>query len=124
MLMPETMCMVGKQAGWVPVVASTFGLNDDLLFTWDKMSGSHFFLLTRELESVFPTTGLETHTKQSGSPLVAANGSTSKTYKVCTISLCFTTKKYKWGFIIAEVSRPLLGADFMLANLLLVDFKR
>lgn len=32
-------------------------------------------------------------------------------------------KEYKWDFIIAKVSRPLLGADFLHANLLLVDLK-
>ena len=32
-------------------------------------------------------------------------------------------KQYRWDLIIAEVSRPLLGADFLQANLLLVDLR-
>ena len=32
-------------------------------------------------------------------------------------------KQYRWEIIIAEVSRPLLGADFLRPNSLLVDLK-
>ena len=32
-------------------------------------------------------------------------------------------KPYRWDFIIAEVSHPLLGADFLWANSLLVDLR-
>ena len=117
------MRMVGKRAGRAPVVASTSGLKDGLLFIWDKTSGSQFLVDTGAEVSVFPATGLETRTKQPGPSLVAANGSSIKTYGVRTIPLCFATKKYKWDFIIAEVSRPLLGADFLRANSLLVDLK-
>ena len=32
-------------------------------------------------------------------------------------------KQYRWDFVIAEVSRPLLGADFLWANSLLVNLR-
>ena len=32
-------------------------------------------------------------------------------------------KQYRWDIVIAEVSRPLLDADFLRANLLLVDLR-
>ena len=113
--------MVGKRAGWTLVVASTSGLKDGLWYTWDKMSGSRFLVDMEAEVNVFPATGLETQTKQPGPSLVAANDSTIKTYRVCTIPT--PTKKYKWDLIIAEVSRPLLGGDLLRANLLLVDLK-
>ena len=83
-----------------------------LLFVWDKVSGERFLVDTGAEVSVFPASGLITCTKHPGTSLVAANGSTIKTYGTRTIPLCFTTKQYKWDFIIVEVSRPLLGANF------------
>ena len=67
--------------------------------------------------------GLITHTKQTGTSLVAASRSTIKAYWTKTIPLCFTSKQYNWDFTIAEVSQSLLSADFLRANLLLVDLK-
>ena len=44
-------------------------------------------------------------------------------FGIRTIPLRFALKQYRWDFIIAEVSRLLLGADFLRANSLLVDLK-
>ena len=61
--------------------------------------------------------------RQSGSSLKAANGSSIKTYGLCTIQLRLASRQYEWNFIIADVARLLLGADFLRANSLLVDLK-
>ena len=94
------------------VVASTSDFKDGLLFIWDKTPGSWFVVDMEAEVSLFPVTGLETCTKQTGPSLVAASGSTIKTYEVHTIQLCFITKKYKWDFTIVEVPHPLLESDF------------
>lgn len=39
------------------------------------------------------------------------------------MQVCLESRKYKWDFVVADVSRPLLGADFLRANSLLVDRK-
>lgn len=39
------------------------------------------------------------------------------------LSLHFASNTYLWNFIIADVTRPLLGADFLCSNSLLVDLK-
>ena len=52
---------------------------------------------------------------------MAANGSSIRTR---TLSLHFTSGTYQWNFIVADVSYPLLGADFLRSNSLLVDLKR
>ena len=52
---------------------------------------------------------------------MAANGSVIKSYGQRTISLHFGTRQFQWTFIVAAVNRPLLGADFLRANSLLVD---
>ena len=79
LLVPETMCMVGKSGGWALVAALTCDLKDGLLFIWGKMSGSWFLVDTGAEVSAFFATGLETRTKWPGPSLVAGNGSTIKT---------------------------------------------
>ena len=121
--MCKAMCLVGKRADRASVVATASGLKDGLLFVRDEISGERFLVDTGAEVSVFPATGLITRTKQPGTSQVAANGSTIKTYGTRSIPLWLASKQYRWDFIIAEVSRPLLGADFLRANSLLVDVK-
>ena len=104
-------------------MALVAGRNESLLFAWDSHSGRRFLIDTGAEVSVLPATGLDTRTGQSGSSLKAANGSSIKTYGVRTTTLRLATRQYKWEFIIADVARPLLGADFLRANSLLVDLK-
>ena len=40
-----------------------------------------------------------------------------------TLSLHFESNIYRWNFVVADVSRPLLGADFLRSNSLLVDLE-
>ena len=115
--------LVGKRAGRSPIVASATGLNDGLLFVSDTHSGRRFLVDTGAEVSVLPATGLDTRTGQSGPSLKAANGSSIKTYGVRTTTLKLASRQFKWNFIIADVTRPLLGADFLRANALLVDLK-
>ena len=121
--MPRPLHLVGKRAGRSPIVALVAGRNESLLFTWDSHSGRRFLIDTGAEVSVLPATGLDTRTGQSGSSLKAANGSSIKTYGVRTTTLRLATRQYKWEFIIADVACPLLGADFLRANSLLVDLK-
>ena len=102
-------------------MASATGLHSSLLYAWDKLSGRRFLVDTGAEVSVLPATGLDTRTNPTGSSLKAANGSTITTYGVRTTKLHFGTHQYKWDFTVADVSRPLLGADLLRANSLLVD---
>ena len=122
--MQATLHLVGKRGGRSPVVASAADRSKGLLFLSDTVSKRQFLVDTGAEVSVLPATGLETRTKQPGMPLLAANGSSIKTYGTRTLSLHFAFDTYKWDFVIADVSRPLLGADFLRSNSLLVDLKR
>ena len=73
--------------------------------------------------SVLPATGLDTRSASPGPNLVAANGSTIRTYGTRNIPLCIGARRFVWSFVLANVSKPLLGADFLRANKLLVDLK-
>ncbi|KAL5510849.1 hypothetical protein EMCRGX_G006458 [Ephydatia muelleri] len=112
----------GKEQAIVAMAASH---NTGLFFLWDKISGRQFLVDTGAEISVIPATASDkrnTHDKQ-GPLLSAANGTTIKTYGSRIVPLQFASKGYKWSFTIADVSRPLLEADFLRANSLLVDLK-
>ena len=105
------MHMVGKLPGR-PLVASATGPDKGLFFLHDAVSKRPFLVVTGVEASVLPTTGLDTRTKKPGQPLLAANGSSIHTYGTRKLTLHFPSNTYQWNFILAEVTRPLLGADF------------
>ena len=104
-------------------MAVAAGHNKGLLYLCDFSTKRQFLVDTGAEVSVLPATGLETRTRHSGPPLMAANGSSIRTYGTRTLPLHFASNKYKWKFVIADVTRPLLGADFLRSNSLLVDLK-
>lgn len=116
------MLMGGKRPGQ-PLVAAAAGQSNGLLYLTDSLSKTQFLVDTGAEISVLPATGLDTRTKQLGPPLLAANGSHIQTFGSHTLSLHFASNVYSWEFTIADVTRPLLGADFLRANSLLVDMK-
>ena len=79
------------------------------------------------LYSVYPAAPHERHIVDTD-PLIftAANASTAiSSHGTKAIQLQFNSKKYVWSFRLAQVSQPLLGSDFFLAqHNLLVDVAR
>ncbi|XP_034169797.2 uncharacterized protein K02A2.6-like [Pangasianodon hypophthalmus] len=71
--------------------------------------------------SVLPATPFDVHSELKSSSLEAANGSKIPTYGKRQVKLCFTGHRFTWDFVVAKIARPLLGADFLCANDLLVD---
>ena len=116
------MQLVGKRQGQSLVVVAA-GHHKGLLYLCDSITKRQFLVDTGAEVSVLPATGLETRTQHPGPSLTAANGSSIRTYGTRTLPLQFTSNKYRWKFIIADVTRPLLGADFLRSNSLLVDLK-
>ena len=115
------MLLVGKRSGQSPIVASATGHSEGLFFLYDNNSRQRFLVDTGAELSVLPATSVDTRNKLPGPSLLAANGTTIKTYGTRTLFLKFAAKTYQWRFTVAEVSRPLLGADFLRSNSLLVD---
>ena len=82
------------------------------------------FLVDTSTEvSVLPATGLDTRTRKQGPPLLAPNGSSIRMYRTHKLPLHLASNTYQWNFIIADVTRPLPGTDFLRSNSLLVDVK-
>ena len=115
------MLLGGKRAGRSPLAASAAGLKDSLFYVYDKFTNRRFLVDTGAEVSVLPASALDTRAAQQGPTLTAANGTRIRTYGNRTIPVHFSCGIYKWSFIIADVARPLLGADFLRSKSLLVD---
>lgn len=94
------------------------------LFITDKKTGLTFLVDTGANVSVLPKTK-GTKTKPLPLQLYAANNTLIPTYGERTLELDFNLRRpYKWKFIVAAVSKPILGADFLNHHNLLVDLKK
>ena len=89
-----------------------------LLYLTDKLSNRRFLVDTGAAVSVFPHSSME---PSSGLPLTAANGNKISSWGTRTIPLRFGKRSFEWTFLLAAVDRPILGADWLAHNSLLVD---
>ena len=88
----------------------------------DNFSNRLFLVDTGAFVSVFPACDKDRANHQFGGlQLVSANGSTISTYGSRNICLSFGGRTFSWPFILADVRKPLLGADFLAHHSLLVD---
>ncbi len=111
---------VGKRAGQ-HLVAQVAGQSQSrLLYVWDRNTGHKLLVDTGAQVSVFPVSAQERRSQKT-EPLVAANGSTIDTFGTRTIPLDLGFRKFKWSFVLADVNRPMLGADFFCNTHLLID---
>lgn len=101
-------------------------LNTSRLFIFDKLSNNHFLIDTGSDLSILPPTIKEKKNNINNTiKLFAANGTIIKTYgqKTLTISLGLR-RSFEWSFIIADVGKPIIGADFLTYFNLLIDLKK
>ncbi|GFO16288.1 transposon ty3-g Gag-Pol polyprotein [Plakobranchus ocellatus] len=111
----------GKRQGGPTVASASAGPHDPQLFLTDRNTGRRFLVDTGAQVSVIPPTWFDKHHGQHGPPLQAANGTSISTYGSRNVSLRFNETTYDARLIIADVKRPLLGADFFRRHNLLVD---
>ena len=119
------MLLLGKCCGRPSVAGATAGRSqrDPLLFAFDHNSGQRFLVDTGAEVSVLPASSSDKRSTCVSSTLVAANHTPIRTYGNRTISLDFNNRHFTWNFTIADVPQPLLGADFLRSNNLLVDLR-
>ncbi|PAA46946.1 hypothetical protein BOX15_Mlig009783g10, partial [Macrostomum lignano] len=108
----------GKRAGRPPVTIAAAG---NLLLIPDVPSGRRFLVDTGAEVSIFPASADDARARSPGPPLFAANGTRIRTFGGRSITLDVGLKTCTWPFVLAEVSRPLIGADFLRHHGLLVD---
>ena len=81
-----TVQMDGGKRPSQPLMAVVAGQSNGLLFLINSISKCRFLVDTGAEISVMPATGLDTRTKPPGPPLLAANGSSIRTYGTHTLS--------------------------------------
>lgn len=113
----------GKLAGQSQVAAydcptSTTGR----LFVTDCVTKMQFLVDTGSDLCVFPRSAIKTPCTRTKYDLAAANDSVIHTYGPALLHINFGLKRdFTWNFIIADVSKPIIGVDFLSHFNLLVD---
>lgn len=107
-------------------VSLTAGASDTVLrrlFVTDHSSRDQFLVDTGADVSVIPKSPKEKYNK-SNLVLCAANGTPISTYGQKLLQLDFGLRRaFRWSFLIADVSKPILGTDFLSHFNLLVDLR-
>lgn len=105
--------------------ANVSGITSSRLFITDQTSGLRFLIDTGADISVIPKTNYQAGNLDSNFKLYAANNTEIKTYGRQTIKLDLNLgKPFVWTFVIAAVSKPIIGADFLKKYGLMVDIKK
>ena len=90
----------------------------------DKKSGQSYLVDTGAEVSVYPASLHDRQTPHPSTTLSAANGTSIRTWGKRSISLALGPKRhYTHEFYIADVMRPILGADFFTAHELAIDLR-
>lgn len=121
--MSETLQLAGKLASRSLLTSSAIGQINNLFYVWDKNTCQRFLVDTGAEISVYPASAFQCRNCTRGRELQAANGTRIQTYGNKQLQLDLTIGRFSWKFTLAQVSRPLLGADFLRAHSLIVDLK-
>ena len=94
------------------------------IFT-DPGSGTHFLVDTGAAVRVFPASRADIDSRPASSSILsAANRTPIETFGTHPIRLTIGHYSGSWPFILARVTRPILGADFLRSSGFLVDVRR
>lgn len=94
------------------------------LFVTDCLSRTRFLIDTGADLCVFPRSQLPEPRQKSDYELSAANGTPIATYGTITLTISLGLRRqFTWRFVIADVAKPIIGADFLAHFGLLVDMK-
>ena len=116
---------IGKLPGRSLMATTVSGQSlSRLFFVLERTSHQRFLVDTGAEVSVVPPSKSERQHKQQGINLLAANGATITTYGLRSVTVNLGLRHlYRWIFTVADVRRPILGADFLGHHGLLVDLK-
>ena len=123
--MSASMCHVGKRRGRSLAATSVTGLSTSRLFyISDKLTGQRYLVDTGAEVSVIPPSRTERHRQPEPLTLQAINNTSIRTYGKRSFTLDLGLRRsFRWVFVIADVERPILGADFLRHFALLVDMR-
>lgn len=94
------------------------------LFLHDRKTGQKFLIDSGSEISVLPPSSKDRRNSSANFSLFAANNTKIPAYGFVHKQLDFGLRKpFSWTFVIADVTSPIIGADFLLHFNLLVDLK-
>ena len=107
---------------WTGVVALSAGVTNRLLFIQDTVSGRRFLCDTGVQWSIIPSGRSEVAKGGHGPQLVGADGTPIRPYGTRAVDVCFGGQRFTSDFVVAAVTFLLLGADYLCAHNMLVDY--
>ena len=120
--MPSTVLLFGKLSSGGDVNSLPAGSpTSNLLFLRNLLSSRCFLVDTGASVSVFPHRPRSPSAPPTGLQLRTADGSPLDTYGTRILPLKFGTRSFEWEFLLADVSTPIIGSDFLRHHHLLVD---
>src|ERR1700755_2291527 len=130
--MPRTLLVPGKPADRLVIAVANAGpssqpIQQRLLLIFAPLSSLNYLIDTGAQISLLPKACVSSASVSSpclGPSLYAANGSTIATFgeKSCTLDLGLK-RAFRWVCTIADVSQPIIGADFLSHFGLIVDLR-
>lgn len=106
------------------LAASNLGAEYSRLFVTEYRTKLKYLIDTGSSISVYPVRYLNKKVKSESLKLFAANGSEIKTFGKIKLKLNLGLGyKFFWTFVIAEVTKPIIGVDFMHHYNLVIDVR-
>ena len=117
-----TVQALGKLPGRSLEAVSDCPFSTGRLFVTDRKTKMQFLVDTGSDLCVFPRSALKGKRTRSDYTLVAANGTTINTYGLVHLQLDFGLRReFIWRFVVADVTKAIIGVDFLANFNLLVD---
>ena len=117
---PPVSPTVGKRESRPTVNNLSAGSQGSLLYVLDEATQIHFLVDTGSEVSVIPPTSADPKTPNNQA-LVAAKSTPIHSFGTRQMKIHLGGQKYTWRFLIADVSKPIIGGDFLRTHSLLVD---
>ncbi|XP_076764830.1 uncharacterized protein LOC143431872 [Xylocopa sonorina] len=116
---------VGKRNGTPLNAAISDGPRTSRLYVTDRVTKEEFLVDTGSDICVYPRTRIKGRISKTTHELLAANSSTISTHGEKTFHLNLGLRRaFPWKFVIADVMKPIIGADFLSHYGLLVDLQK
>ncbi|XP_063629969.1 uncharacterized protein LOC134801359 [Cydia splendana] len=113
---------VGKHPGQAIVAENVCPISSGRLFMTDRATKTQYLIDTGSDLCVFPRLLVNERRKKTDYELYAANSTVIATYGYITLHLDFGLRRiFEWRFTVADVSKPIIGVDFLIFYNLLVD---
>ncbi|XP_051156384.1 uncharacterized protein LOC127278627, partial [Leptopilina boulardi] len=119
----RSMCMeIGKRIEPSINAASGGGFLSRRIFISDRNSSDLFLIDTGADLCVYPRQKVKGSVKKCEYELFAANGTPIATYGTVALDLDLSLRRsFKWSFVVADVSKPIIGMNFLSYYGLLID---